>query len=106
MQENKDYLLAVLLRSAGQRHVTTIERQGACAVASPKIEGVTPALGSIASCFCGILTKHRYGVSIEEGWRTSFGISSVLSQSVGGERPEIGNFSRSLGLWDVHFDRS
>ena len=29
---------------------------------------------------------------------TSFGISSVLSQSVGGERPEIGNFSRSLGV--------
>ena len=84
-------------------------RQGACAVVSPKIEGVTPALGSIASCFCGILTKHRYGVSIEEGWLymcTSFGISSVLSQSVGGERPEIGNFSRSLGLSDVHFDRS
>ena len=34
---------------------------------------------------------------------TSFGISSVLSQSVGGERPEIGNFSRSLGLSDVVF---
>ena len=55
------------------------------------------------------LTKRRYGVSTEEGqlyMYTSFGISSVLSQSVGDERPEIGNFSRSLGLSDVDFDRS
>ena len=41
MQENKDYLPAVLLRSAVQRHVTTRDRERT----SPKIEGVTPALG-------------------------------------------------------------